>query len=210
MDLQSFHKRLIFTMRIHKIQHLFAFVLKIFSSGEAMIFGAMAAVRFQGVSMLRRNAIALLCMLSVVCLVSWLPAQTLAPRPFQFFGQPRITQGHPRTAWDQKDITSYKDLLKSSPELKATFDQLRVLGDKRITQPLNVPAHTLETDRKWTFPAFKRGYQDSQGKWMWEWNFNTAMQQRSADVSNLGILYALWGELITMVLPAGTTQPAIV
>ena len=143
--------------------------------------------------MLRRNAVALLSMLSAVCISSWLPAQTPAPRPSRVSGQPRMTQVHPLTLWDQEDITRYKELLKSSPELKAAFDQLRVWGDKRITQPLNVPAHTLETDGKWTFPAFKRGYQDPQGRWMWEWNFNTALQQRSADVSNLGILYALTG-----------------
>ena len=113
-----------------------------------------------------------------------------APR---VIGKPRITQGHPCTLWNEEDITCYQELLTSSPELKAEFDQLRLWGDKRITQPLNIPAHTVETDGKWTFPAFKRGYQDPQGKWMWEWNFNTALQQRSADVSNLGILYALTG-----------------
>jgi hypothetical protein len=104
-----------------------------------------------------------------------------------------MTQGHPFTVWDQDDISRYQELLQSSPELKAEFEQLRVWGDARITQPLNVPAHALAADGTWTFPAFKRGYQDPQGKWMWEWKFNTALQQRSADVSNLGILYALTG-----------------
>ncbi len=143
--------------------------------------------------MLRRNAIGLLTLLWSVCLSSWLPAQTSVPRPDPVSGQPRMTQGHPLTLWDQADVTRYKERLKSSPELKAEFNQLREWGDKRITEPLNVPAHTVATDGKWIFPAFKRGYQDPQGKWMWEWNFNTALQQRSADVSKLGILYALTG-----------------
>ena len=143
--------------------------------------------------MLRRNAIALLSVFSAFCISSWLPAQTPAQEPSQVFGQPRMTQGHPIALWDKEGIARYQELLKSNPELKAEFDQLRAWGDERITEPLNVPEHTLEAGGKWTFPAFKRGYQDPQGKWMWEWKFNTALQQRSADVSNLGILYALTG-----------------
>jgi hypothetical protein len=57
-----------------------------------------------------------------------------------------------------------------------------------------VPAHKLEADGTWTFPAFKRGYQDASGKWNWEWDFNGTLQQRAEDVSNLGMLYALTGE----------------
>jgi hypothetical protein len=38
------------------------------------------------------------------------------------------------------------------------------LGNKRVVEPLNVPAHQLEADGTWSFPAFKRGYQDSSGK----------------------------------------------
>ena len=85
-------------------------------------------------------------------------------------------------------------MLKTNPELKAVWDQLQAWGDNQVQEPLNVPAHALEPDGKWTFPAFKRGYQNPEGKWMWEWNFNTALQQRTADVSNLGILYALSGD----------------
>jgi len=147
----------------------------------------------QGVSMLRRLAIALLPMLLAFCNVSWLPAQIPTPEPSQVSGKPRLTLEHPRNIWDQEEIIRYKELLKRSPELTATFNQLRVWGDKRITQALDVPAHTLETNGDWTFPAFMRGYQDPQGKWMWEWKFNTALQQKSADISNLGILYALTG-----------------
>lgn len=103
--------------------------------------------------MLRCNAIAMFLALSVVWASGWLPAQT----PSRASGQPRMTQGHPCTIWDQEDITRYKEQLKGSPELKAAFDQLQAWGDKRIARPLNVPAHTLEADGTWTFPAFPRG-----------------------------------------------------
>ncbi len=112
----------------------------------------------------------------------------------QVFGKPRLTQGHPRTLWDQEDIAHYQQLLKTTPELKAAYDQLRASGDQRIQEPLKVPAHVQEPDGKWSFPAFRRGYQDGQGKWIWEWKFNGELQHRSADVANLGILYALSGD----------------
>ena len=112
----------------------------------------------------------------------------------QVFGKPRLTQGHPRTLWDQEDIAHYQQLLKTSPELKAAYDQLKAFGDQRIQEPLKVPAHVQEPDGKWYFPAFRRGYQDSQGKWIWEWKFNGELQHRSADVANLGVLYAFSGD----------------
>ena len=143
---------------------------------------------------MRLNAIAQLSLLAAICLVGRLSAQTAAPEPAQVFGQPRMAKGHPRTIWDQEDIARYQELLKSSPELKDTLERLRTWADGRIGQPLDVPAHTLEADGTWTFPDFKRGYQDAQGKWIWEWNFNGALQHRSADISNLGVLYALTGD----------------
>jgi len=78
--------------------------------------------------------------------------------------------------------------------LKAAFGELKAWGDQRIAEPLGVPEHQVEADGTWTFPAFKRGYQDAAGKWNWEWNFNTALQQRTADVSNLGALYTITGD----------------
>ena len=107
---------------------------------------------------------------------------------------PRTAHGHPYTLWDDQDVASYKSAFKTNPELKAAYEELRDWGGKRIAATLDVPAHTLEADGAWTFPAFKRGYQDASGKWNWEWNFNTALQQRAEDVSNLGMLYALTGD----------------
>ena len=67
-------------------------------------------------------------------------------------------------------------------------------ANKRVTEPLDVPAHKLEADGTWTFPDFTRGSQAASGKWNWEWDFNGALQHRTEDVSNLGMLYALTGD----------------
>jgi len=114
-----------------------------------------------------------------------------APR---VFGKPRMAPGHPCAVWDQEDIARYQALLQTSPDLKSAWEKLQAWGDKRIQAPLNVPAHTEDDDGKWTFPSFKRGYQNADGKWVFVWDFNTALQQSSGDVSRLGILYALSGE----------------
>jgi hypothetical protein len=42
--------------------------------------------------------------------------------------------------------------------------------------------------------ATHRGYKSPEGKWVFVWDFNTALQRRSSDVSNLGILYAFSGD----------------
>jgi hypothetical protein len=109
-------------------------------------------------------------------------------------GTPRVAHGHPYTLWDKQDVAAYKASFATDPKLKAAFDELRAWGDKRIADPINVPAHRLEADGTWTFPDYKKGYQDASGNWQWQWDFNGAMQKRAEDVSNLGILYALSGD----------------
>jgi hypothetical protein len=108
-------------------------------------------------------------------------------------GMPRIASGHPYTLWDEEDVAAYKDSLATDKILKSTFEELRTWGDKRIAEPVDMPAHTLDADDRWTFPDFKRGYQDASGNWQWEWVFNGTIQHRAEDVSNLGMLYALTG-----------------
>ncbi len=110
------------------------------------------------------------------------------------FGKPRMPPSHPCTLWDLEDIAHYKELLKTSPELKSAWNKLQAWGDKRIQEPLSVPAHRQEADGNWTFPDFKRGYKSPEGKWVFVWDFNTALQHRYSDVSNLGILYAFSGD----------------
>ena len=109
-------------------------------------------------------------------------------------GAPRLASGYPCTLWDNQDVAAYKASFTTHPELEAAFDELLAWGNKCIAEPLNVPAHELAADGTWNFPAFKKGYKDASGNWSWEWNFNGALQQRSADISSLGMLYALTGD----------------
>jgi hypothetical protein len=109
-------------------------------------------------------------------------------------GAPRQAHGHPYTLWDSQDVAAYKSAIATDPGLKAAFIQLRAAGDTRVTEPINVPAHTLGADGTWTFPDYKRGYPDAAGSWKWEWDFNGNIQKSAADISDLGILYALTGD----------------
>ena len=147
-------------------------------------------------TMLPTHALWLVSVLSAVCAESALPAQTAAPTLAApaVKGTPRLASGHPCTLWDNQDVAAYRASFTKNPGLKAAFEQLRAWGNKRVAEPLNVPAHQLEADGTWTFPAFQRGYQDVSGKWNWEGNFNSTLQQRTEDVSNLGMLYALTGD----------------
>jgi len=109
-------------------------------------------------------------------------------------GTARQAHGHPYTLWDSQDVAAYKSAIATDPSLKAAFADLRAAGDKRISDPVNVPAHTLGADGAWTFPDYKPGVPDAGGNWKWEWDFNGNIQKRGEDISNLGILYALTGD----------------
>jgi hypothetical protein len=100
---------------------------------------------------------------------------------------PRLATGHPCTFWDNRDVAACKVSITTDPGLRSAFNELQAWGNKRVSEPLNVPNSKLEADGAWSFPAFKRGYQDAAGKWNWEWDFNGALQQRTADISNLGM-----------------------
>ncbi|MGA2244214.1 MAG: hypothetical protein ABSH48_04355 [Verrucomicrobiota bacterium] len=144
----------------------------------------------------RTHALWLASVLATFCAASALFAQTAAPSAAAAAvrGAPRLASGHPCTLWDNQDVAAYRASLSTDPGLKAAFEELQAWGNKRVAEPLNVPAHQLAADGTWNFPAFKRGYQDAAGKWNWEWDFNGTLQQRAADVSNLGMLYALTGD----------------
>ena len=147
-------------------------------------------------TILRTHALWLVSVLSAFWAASALPAQTVAPSPTApaAKGTPRLASGHPCTLWDDQDVAAYRASFTTNPGLKAAIEELQAWGNKRVTEPFNVPTHKVEADGTWTFPAFKRGYQDVSGKWNWEWNFNSALQRLTADVSDLGVLYALTGD----------------
>ena len=142
-------------------------------------------------TMLRTHALWLILVLSAFCAASSLSAQTAAP---VVEGTPRLASDHPCTLWDNHDVAAYKASVTTNRGLKTAFEELQAWGNKRVAEPLHVPAYKLEAGGTWTFPAFKRGYQDATGKWNWEWDFNGTLQQCTADVSNLGMLYALTGD----------------
>jgi hypothetical protein len=146
--------------------------------------------------MLRTHVVWLVSVLCVLCAASASPAQTTEPLAVASAvkGTPRLAFGHPCTLWDKQDVSAYKASFTTDPGLKSAFEELEAWGNKRVAEPLNVPAHRLEADGTWTFPDFKRGYQDTSGKWNWEWAFNGTLQQGAEDVSNLSMLYALTGD----------------
>jgi hypothetical protein len=141
---------------------------------------------------LRAHALWLVSILASFCATSALPAQTTALAAVK--DTPRLASGHPCTLWDNQDVAAYRTSFSTDSGLKAAIEELQAWGNKRVAEPLNVPAYKLDADGTWTFPAFKRGYQDASGKWNWEWDFNHTLQQRAEDVSNLGVLYALAGD----------------
>jgi hypothetical protein len=150
----------------------------------------------KGCLMPRIRAVWLVSVLCACWAASTLPAQTVAPSPAApaVKGAPRLASGHPCTVWDNQDVAAYRAAFTTNPGLKAAFEELQAWGNQRVAEPANVPAHQLEADGTWTFPDFKRGFQDNSGKWSWEWRFNGTLQQRAEDVSNLGMLYALTGD----------------
>lgn len=111
----------------------------------------------------------------------------------QITGKPRVSVGYPRAIWDQEDIRRYRQVLKTDLGLKSALDQLKDWADKRIREPEGVPKHALEADGTWSYREFPRGTKDDKGNWSFKWVFNGALQNRTADVSNLGIVYALTG-----------------
>ena len=109
-------------------------------------------------------------------------------------GMPRVITSHPRLLWDQKDIAHYRELMKTDGELKSAFTHMRNLGDKRIQEPLTMPAYRQEPDGQRAFPDYKKGFKNQNGTWEWSWNFNRCLQTRAEEIRNLGVLYALCGD----------------
>ena len=70
-------------------------------------------------------------------------APTVATAPHvgvEILRDSRRDLAHPDTLWDAEDIAHYKDMLKSSPELRAELAELSKPLDARLGQPLDIPA----------------------------------------------------------------------
>jgi hypothetical protein len=125
-------------------------------------------------------------------------APTVATAPHvgvEIFGTPRRDLVHPDTLWDAEDIAHYKDMLKSSPELRAELAELSKPLDARLGQPLDIPAPQKGPDGAWVFPGdyFPQfpgvpADEDSTVR------FKRFFGRDSEAIANLGVLFALTGE----------------
>lgn len=95
-------------------------------------------------------------------------------------GEPRKTIGHPCTTWDMEDVAHYKEMMASSPLLKAQADALRAALDKRILEPVAVPQPRKDADGN---PVHVSDTET--GK------IHNAL---GLDIANLGAAYLLFGD----------------
>jgi hypothetical protein len=125
-------------------------------------------------------------------------APTLATAPHtgvEVFGTPRRDLGHPDTLWDAEDIAHYKDMLKSSAELRAELAELSKPLDARLDRPLDIPEPRKGPDGAWLFPGdyfppFPGAPPSDDSRARFDRFFN----RDSEAIANLGILFVLTGE----------------
>jgi hypothetical protein len=115
----------------------------------------------------------------------------------EVFGQPRMALSHPNVFWDQVDIDHYKEMLKSSQELKLQFFDLKRRMDERIARPLDIPPPRQGPDGAWLypgdyFPPFPgEGHANDDDAVA---RFRLYLARDSEAISDLGTLYALTSE----------------
>ena len=102
-------------------------------------------------------------------------------------GRPRMTQGHPCTLWDKEDIAHYKEMLKTSKELRAQLAGLKDAMDIRITQPLGIPQPEKGPDGQWMHLIDNKVSPNGQ-------TYGAIHNGLALDIANLGAVYALTGE----------------
>ncbi|MGO8702403.1 MAG: heparinase II/III family protein [Candidatus Brocadiia bacterium] len=102
-------------------------------------------------------------------------------------GQPRMTQGHPCTLWDEEDIAHYKDMLKTSQELQAQYAGLKKAMDIRMTQPLGIPQPVKAPDGTWMHLIDNSMSPSGQ-------TYGAVHNGLGLDIANLGTVYAFSGE----------------
>jgi hypothetical protein len=105
----------------------------------------------------------------------------------EVIGQPRMTQGHPCTLWDNEDIAHYKEMLNTSQELQAQFAGLKRAMDIRITQPLGIPEPEKGPDGKWMHLSDVKVSSNGQ-------TYGARHNGLGLDIANLGTAYAFTGE----------------
>ena len=102
-------------------------------------------------------------------------------------GQPRMTQGHPCTLWDEEDIAHYKEMLKTSKELQAQLAGLKTSMDIRMTLPFGIPQPVKGPDGQWMHLIDNKVSPNGQ-------TYGAIHNQLALDIANLGAVYVLTGE----------------
>lgn len=95
-------------------------------------------------------------------------------------GEPRMTQGHPRTVWDMEDVERYQAMMKDSPVLRRQAEALRAALDKRILEPVDVPQPVKNEKGEYIHVS---DADDGRGR---------VHRSRSLDIANLGMAYLLF------------------
>jgi hypothetical protein len=113
-------------------------------------------------------------------------AGAMAESKVEVVGQPRMTQGHPCTLWDQEDINHYKEMLKTSKELQLQYAGLKKAMDGRLRQPPGIPQPKKGPDGKWMHLSDKASVGDS--------TYGAIHNQLALDIANLGTVCVLSGE----------------
>ena len=111
----------------------------------------------------------------------------MAESKVEVIGQPRMTQGHPCTLWDQEDIAHYKEMLKTSQELQGQLAGLKKAMDIRMTQPLGIPQPVKGPDGQWMHLIDNSMSPTGQ-------TYGAVHTTLGLDIANLGAAYALTGE----------------
>ena len=98
---------------------------------------------------------------------------TSSSDPAKVFGTPKMVTSHPNTLWDQEDIDTLKETLKTDTVLQDRLTKLKEEMNTRIAQPLGVP---------------EPGKNQPTGE---GWRNHKA---NAETISKLGILYVLTGD----------------
>jgi len=118
-------------------------------------------------------------------------APTAATRPdgqVEVFGEPRLSEGHPRTLWDKQDVEELKEQLKTNAEVQAAFEKLRAKCDRRITGPLDVPVPRQGPDGNWMYPG---DFPETEPPFK---KVGRTNQNNAQDMAALGMMYNLTGD----------------
>ena len=122
-------------------------------------------------------------------------APTVATAPHEdveMFGKPRMSVGHPNTIWDEEDIRQYKQMLKTSAELRQQLSELEKRMDARIGEPIDIPPPQKGSDGAWLYPG--NYFPDFPGRQHTDdpvRKFSWFFDRDSEAIDALGILYAL-------------------